>query len=87
MSDIAVRVEKLGKLYHLGTGSGGIRPRQQYRTLRETLSAAVAAPFRRSQDAAARGKAADEGRRLSERHAADAAAAARLMPRYKLTIE
>ena len=36
---------------------------------------------------AARRQAADEGRGVSARHAAQAAAAARLMPRYKLIIE
>ncbi len=40
MSDIAIRVENLGKLYHIG-------PRQRYRTLRDTLTAAMYAPFRR----------------------------------------
>src|SRR3954449_542803 len=36
---------------------------------------------------AARWKAADESRRISARHAAQAAGAAELMPRYKLIIE
>ncbi len=47
MSDIAIRVEELGKLYRLGTGLGSASPRQNYRTLRETLAESVAAPFRR----------------------------------------
>ena len=47
MSNIAVRVEDLGKLYRIGTGLGDASPRQNYRTLRETLSDAVAAPIQR----------------------------------------
>jgi lipopolysaccharide transport system ATP-binding protein len=46
MSDIAIRVEDLGKLYRLGTGLGVTRPRQNYRTLRETLVEAAGRPFR-----------------------------------------
>lgn len=49
MTEIAIRVEDLGKLYRLGT-SGGLRPRRHYRTLRESLSSALAAPFRRKRD-------------------------------------
>ncbi|MBI4531235.1 MAG: ABC transporter ATP-binding protein [Candidatus Latescibacteria bacterium] len=41
MSDIAIRVENLSKLYHIGSSQ-----RAPYRTLRETLTAAVSAPFR-----------------------------------------
>ncbi len=37
----AIRVENLSKVYHLGTGQGG------YRTLRETIVDAAAAPWRR----------------------------------------
>jgi lipopolysaccharide transport system ATP-binding protein len=48
MTDIAVRVEDLGKWYRLGAGVGAGRPRQDYRTLRETLADAVSAPFRRN---------------------------------------
>jgi lipopolysaccharide transport system ATP-binding protein len=47
MSDIAIRVEDLGKLYRLGNVIGGVSPRQDYRTLRETIAGAVSAPFRR----------------------------------------
>ncbi len=47
MSEIAIRVEDLGKLYRLGNVVGGVSPRQDYRTLRETISDAVTAPFRR----------------------------------------
>lgn len=39
MSDIAVRVENLGKQYRLG-------PRQRYRALRDTLTETLAAPLR-----------------------------------------
>jgi lipopolysaccharide transport system ATP-binding protein len=39
MSDIAIRVENLGKLYRIG-------PRQRYRTLRDTLTDAMYGPFR-----------------------------------------
>jgi len=38
MSDIAIRVENLGKLYRLG-------PRERYQALRDTLTDAMAAPF------------------------------------------
>jgi lipopolysaccharide transport system ATP-binding protein len=47
MSDIAIRVEELGKLYRLGTALGGASPRQNYRTLRDTLVESAAAPYRR----------------------------------------
>jgi len=40
MSDIAIRVENLSKLYRIG-------PRERYRTLRDTLTDALYAPFRR----------------------------------------
>ena len=40
MTDISIRVENLGKLYHIG-------PRQGYRTLRDTLTDALVSPFRR----------------------------------------
>ncbi|HUE04341.1 MAG TPA: ATP-binding cassette domain-containing protein, partial [Bryobacteraceae bacterium] len=40
MKDIAIRVENLGKLYHIGK-------RDRYRTLRDTLTETVTAPFRR----------------------------------------
>ncbi len=41
MRDVAIRVEDLGKQYHIGAQVAG------YRTLRETLLGAVSAPFRR----------------------------------------
>jgi lipopolysaccharide transport system ATP-binding protein len=44
MSDIAIRVEGLGKQYRIGR-------RERYRTLRDTLSDAVAAPVRRLRSA------------------------------------
>ncbi|MGA2594148.1 MAG: ABC transporter ATP-binding protein [Bryobacteraceae bacterium] len=40
MSDIAIRVEKLGKRYAIGK-------RERYRTLRDTVTDTLAAPFRR----------------------------------------
>jgi hypothetical protein len=40
MSDIAIRVENLGKQYRIGLAP------QHYRTLRDTLSEAAAMPFR-----------------------------------------
>src|ERR1700745_10344 len=40
MSDIAIRAEGLSKLYRLGT-------RERYRTLRDTLTDTLTAPFRR----------------------------------------
>jgi lipopolysaccharide transport system ATP-binding protein len=40
MSDVAIRVEGLGKLYRLGK-------RERYRTLRDTIVDTLAAPFRR----------------------------------------
>jgi lipopolysaccharide transport system ATP-binding protein len=42
MSDTAIRVEGVSKLYHLG-------PKAQYRTLRETLAGAIRVPLRRLQ--------------------------------------
>jgi lipopolysaccharide transport system ATP-binding protein len=47
MTDIAIRVDDLGKWYRLGAGAGAGRPRQEYRTLRDSLAASVSAPFRR----------------------------------------
>ena len=44
MTDIAIRVENLGKQYKIGATPSG---RQQYRTLRETISEAALAPVRR----------------------------------------
>ena len=41
MSDIAICVENLSKQYRIGTG------RAPYKTLRESLTSAFAAPFRR----------------------------------------
>ena len=46
MSDIAIRSENLGKLYRIGTSLGEVSPRQNYKTLRETISNAVTAPFK-----------------------------------------
>ncbi len=46
MSNIAIQVEDLGKLYRLGTGLGDASPRQEYRTLRDTVTEAVATPFK-----------------------------------------
>lgn len=40
MSDIAIRVENIGKLYRIGK-------RERYRTLRDTITDTLAAPFRR----------------------------------------
>ena len=42
MSDIAIRVENLGKQYRIGA------PQARYRTIRETVMDAVQAPFRRA---------------------------------------
>jgi len=47
MSDIAIRVEDLGKWYRLGVGTGAGQPRQNYQTLRETIASTLSAPFRR----------------------------------------
>ena len=47
MSEIAIRVNNLGKQYKIGTAPGGLSYRQDYTTLRETLTHMVAAPFRR----------------------------------------
>ena len=44
MSEIAIRVENLGKLYRIG-------PRERYKTLRGTLTDALYAPFRRLRSA------------------------------------
>ncbi len=47
MSDIAIQTENLGKLYRIGTNLGEVSPRQDYKTLRETISNTVSVPFRR----------------------------------------
>src|SRR5262249_45009398 len=57
MSDIAVRVENLGKLYRLG------EKQERYRTLRDTLAQAASAPLRRMR-AAMRGEQADPAREV-----------------------
>lgn len=44
MTDTAIRVEKLGKLYNIG-------PRERYRALRDTLTDAIYAPLRRLRSA------------------------------------
>jgi len=44
MSDIAICVENLSKLYRIGTG------RAPYKTLRESLTSAIASPLRRWRD-------------------------------------
>ena len=44
MSDIAIRIDGLGKRYRLGAGAGG--GRYTYRTLRDVLTDALAAPVR-----------------------------------------
>lgn len=49
MSDIAIRVENLSKLYRIGG------KQEKYRTLRDTLSDAASAPFRRVRSALRRG--------------------------------
>jgi hypothetical protein len=41
MSDIAIRVENLSKQYRIGG------PQARYKTIRESLTEAVQAPFRR----------------------------------------
>ena len=41
MSDIAIRVENLSKQYRIGG------PQARYKTIRESLTEAVTAPFRR----------------------------------------
>ena len=45
MSEIAISVENLGKLYRIGA------KQEKYRTLRDTLTEGVAAPFRRARAA------------------------------------
>jgi len=52
MSDTAIRVENLGNLYRIGQIVG-------YKTLRESLTNAAVAPFRRLRRTA-------DGRRMSE---------------------
>jgi lipopolysaccharide transport system ATP-binding protein len=44
MSNIAIRVDGLGKTYHIGG------PQERYRTIRDTLSDAFVAPFRRARN-------------------------------------
>jgi len=45
MSDIAIRVEELGKQYRIGG------PQARYKTIRESLTEALQAPFRRPSSA------------------------------------
>jgi len=47
MNDIAIQTENLGKLYRIGTNLGEVSPRQDYKTLRETISNTVSVPFKR----------------------------------------
>jgi len=49
MTDIAIRVENLSKQYRIGGPSTGLRtgPQARYKTIRESLTEAVQAPFRR----------------------------------------
>ncbi len=42
MSEVAIRVENLGKLYHIGG------PQARYKTIRESITDGVKAPFRRT---------------------------------------
>jgi len=44
MSDIAIRVEGLSKQYRIGAAQNG---RYRYENLRDTLTGALTAPFRR----------------------------------------
>jgi len=48
MTDIAIRVENLSKQYRIGG------PQARYKTIRESLTEAVQAPFRRASQVAAR---------------------------------
>jgi len=43
MSDVAIRIENLGKMYRIGG------PQERYRTLRDSLIDTVSAPFKRAQ--------------------------------------
>ena len=52
MSDIAIRVENLGKQYRMGKQGG-------YRTLRDSLNDVMTSPFRRVRRTANRNGAAD----------------------------
>jgi len=49
MTDIAIRVENLSKQYRIGGPSTGLRtgPQARYKTIRESLTEAAQAPFRR----------------------------------------
>ena len=42
MSDVAIRVENLGKLYHIGG------PQARYKTIRESITDGLKSPFRRA---------------------------------------
>ena len=63
MTDIAVRVENLGKLYRIGQFGG-------YKTIRETLMNVVASPLRRLRQTGdgrqKTGQKMDDGRRETE---------------------
>jgi len=62
MSDLAIRIEDLSKLYRLGAVIGGNTPRQNYRTLSETVGTTIAAGLRR-----VTGRPAAEARKLAQR--------------------
>ncbi|MFM8322216.1 MAG: ABC transporter ATP-binding protein [Chloroflexota bacterium] len=47
MTDIAIRIEDLGKVYRLGDIVGGNTPRQQYQTLSEKMTLAASSGLRR----------------------------------------
>jgi lipopolysaccharide transport system ATP-binding protein len=44
MSNLAIRVENLGKIYHIGG------PQEQYKTFRDAITNTMLAPFRRTKD-------------------------------------
>ncbi len=47
MSNLAIRVENIGKQYIIGSAPGGASTRVYYHTLRDTLANALSSPFRR----------------------------------------
>jgi hypothetical protein len=60
MSDIAIRVENLSKQYRIGG------PQARYKTIRESLTEAVGAPFRRLSSSSATRSEGGGGHRCTQ---------------------
>jgi lipopolysaccharide transport system ATP-binding protein len=85
-ADLAVRVEEMGKLYRLGSGAGDFSPRQDYRTLRETISDAASAPIKRLGKMLPRRKGGSEDRSSAHKRSAPPGGNANPAPARETTI-